>query len=74
MTVQIRNLDDDVTERLRARAHRAGLSLSEYLRRQLTDLAEQIELEDRWEALRIPGFHPSNREILEAIHADRKWE
>lgn len=74
MTVQIRNLDDDVTERLRTRAHRAGLSLSEYLRRQLTELAEQIELEDRWDALRIPGFTPSNDEILEAIHVDRKWE
>lgn len=71
MTVQIRNLDDDVTERLRARAQRQGLSLSEYLRRQLTDLAEQVELEDRWESLRIPGFDPTDEEIVAAIRADR---
>ncbi len=73
-TVQIRNLSDDVTQKLKAQAAAAGLSLSEYLRRELTDLAEQIELENRWDAIAIPGFSMPRPEILDAIHADRKWE
>lgn len=73
-TVQIRNLSDDVTRKLKAQAAAAGLSLSEYLRRELTDLAEQIELDNRWDAIAIPGFSMPRDEILDAIHADRKWE
>lgn len=73
-TVQIRNLSDDVTEKLKAKAAAAGLSLAEYLRRELTELADQITLDDRWNAIAIPGFSMSRDEILDAIHADRKWE
>ena len=73
-TVQIRNLSDEVTEKLKAKAVADGLSLSEYLRRELTDLAEQIELDNRWNAIAIPGFSMPRDEILDAIHADRKWE
>ena len=42
-TVQIRNLSDDVTRKLKAQAAAADLSLSEYLRRELTELAEQAK-------------------------------
>jgi plasmid stability protein len=73
-TVQIRNLSDDVTQKLKAHAAAAGLSLSEYLRRELTELAEQIDLDNRWDAIAIPGFSMPRDEILDAIHADRKWE
>jgi plasmid stability protein len=73
-TVQIRNVSDEVTEKLKAKAAADGLSLSEYLRRELTTLADQITLEDRWNAIAIPRFGMSRDEIIEAIHADRKWE
>lgn len=73
-TVQIRNLSDEVTEKLKAKATAAGLSLSEYLRRELTTLADQIALEDRWNAIAIPRLGMSRDEIIDAIHADRKWE
>jgi hypothetical protein len=74
MTVQIRNVSNEVTEKLKAKATAAGLSLSEYLRRELTTLADQIELEDRWNAIAIPRFGMPRDEIIDAIHADRKWE
>jgi plasmid stability protein len=73
-TVQIRNLSDDVTRKLKAKAAAAGLSLSEYLRRELTELADQIALEERWGAFVGNGIQMSRDEIIEAIHADRKWE
>jgi hypothetical protein len=73
-TVQIRNLGDDVTQKLKAKAAAAGLSLSEYLRRELTVLADQIALEERWNSIAIPGFAMPRDEIIDAIHADRKWE
>jgi hypothetical protein len=72
--VQIRNLDDATYEKLRARARADGLSLSQYLRRELDHLAdlatmaEVLERTDRWRAEGggIPG------EVLAAAHeADR---
>jgi plasmid stability protein len=73
-TVQIRNLSEDVTQKLKAKAATAGLSLSEYLRRELTALADQIALDERWEAFVGNGIQMTRDEIIEAIHADRKWE
>lgn len=73
-TVQIRNLSDEVTEKLKSRAAAAGLSLSEYLRRELTTLAEQIALDERWDAFVGEGIQMTRDEIIDAIHADRKWE
>jgi plasmid stability protein len=73
-TVQIRNLSDEVTQKLKAKAAAAGLSLSEYLRRELTELADEIALEERWDAFVGNGIQMSRDEIIDAIHADRKWE
>jgi plasmid stability protein len=73
-TVQIRNLSDEVTQKLKTKAATAGLSLSEYLRRELTALADQIALDERWEALVGNGIQMTRDEIIDAIHADRKWE
>lgn len=74
VTVQIRNLDEAVTARLKARAGLEGLSLSEYLRRELTDLADQADAQERWEQLVVPGLHLSRAEIVASVHADRKWD
>jgi hypothetical protein len=51
VTVQVRDLDAGVQETLRAAAQKAGLSLSAYLRQELTKLAENIEFWERAEKL-----------------------
>lgn len=51
VTVQVRDLDADVQERLRAAAEREGLSLAAFLRRELTRLADQIDVRARADSL-----------------------
>ncbi|HEY5221725.1 MAG TPA: hypothetical protein VIJ18_01560 [Microbacteriaceae bacterium] len=48
VTVQVRNLDPAVQETLKTLARNQGLSLSEYLRRTLTSIAERQRVKDRW--------------------------
>jgi len=40
-TIQVRDLPDEVHRRLRVRAAEAGLSLSEYLRQEITHLSSR---------------------------------
>lgn len=47
VTVQVRNLDAGVQERLMKAAAQEGLSLSAFLRRELTELAKDIEVRER---------------------------
>ena len=51
VTVQVRDLDADVQQALRDAAAREGMSLSAFLRRELTRLAEHLEVKGRAEAL-----------------------
>ena len=51
VTVQVRDLDPAVNERLKAAAAKRGLSYSEYLRRELTRIAERMRVEERWAEL-----------------------
>jgi plasmid stability protein len=44
--IQIRNVPDDVHRTLKIRAASEGLSLSDYIKRDLEDLAKQATLED----------------------------
>ncbi|MBN9629196.1 MAG: hypothetical protein J0I18_01065 [Actinobacteria bacterium] len=48
VTVQVRDLDPAVDARLKGAATAKGLSYSEYLRRELTRIAERLRLEERW--------------------------
>ena len=45
-TVQIRDVPEDVHQALRERAARAGVSLSDYLRAELTRVAERPPIAD----------------------------
>lgn len=47
VTVQVRNLDAGVQEQLVKAAAQEGLSLSEFLRRELTVLAKHVEVRER---------------------------
>ena len=48
VTVQVRDLDPAVDDRLKRAAADKGLSYSEFLRRELTRMAEKLRIEDRW--------------------------
>ena len=50
--IQIRNVPDEVHQALKIRATKAGMSLSEYLLRELTKLADKPSLEDVLERIR----------------------
>ena len=51
VTVQVRDLDAGVQERLRKSATKEGLSLSAFLRRELTELARDLEVRERADSL-----------------------
>ena len=50
--IQIRNVPDNVHQALKIRAIKAGMSLSEYLLREVTKVAEKPTLEEVFERTR----------------------
>ncbi len=71
-TVQVRNLDESVQQKLRAAAISRGLSLSAYLRQELTRLADEVDARNRLGGPipALAGINP--REVVAMIHDDRK--
>lgn len=70
--IQVRNVPDDVHRVLKVRAASEGLSLSDYIKRDLEDLAKQATLEDVFADVRARG--PSGitaEEIVSDIHEAR---
>ena len=70
--IHIRDLPDEVHSALRIKAARTGLSLSEYLRRQLETLAKQksvAEVLSEWQEERSPL---TAEEVIEAVHDGRR--
>ena len=70
--IQIRNVPDDVHRTLKIRAATEGLSLSDYIKRDLEDLAKQATIEDVFANARSRG--PSGittEEIVAGIRASR---
>ena len=61
--MQVRDLDPDVNERLKAAAMSKGLSYSEYLRRELTRIAERLRIEKRWADLTVEREASRNYEF-----------
>ena len=49
--IQIRHVPEDVHRRLKERAKREGMSLSDYLRRELLLLSQQLSWEELFEEL-----------------------
>lgn len=67
--IQVRNVPDDVHGRLKARAALAGMSLSDYLKVEMTDLASRpsiAELDSR-----VRNRSVSNVTIADAVAAVR---
>ncbi|MEO6942186.1 MAG: hypothetical protein ABI238_05520 [Terrimesophilobacter sp.] len=79
--VQVRDLDLAVQERLRKSAAMEGLSLSAFLRRELTELARDLEVQERagygttLQAMLggpLPGLeNVSIQDIVDVIHEER---
>lgn len=71
----IRDVPDETRDELAARAARAGQSLQEYVRAQLTALARRPSPEDFWarveDRVRSTGTRLSAEEVLQARDADR---
>jgi len=58
--IQIRNVPDDLHRRLKSRAALAGMSLSDYLLREIRESAEKPTLEEMRERLESrSGVNPS---------------
>ena len=72
----IRDVPDETRDELAARAARAGQSLQEYLRAQLTELAARPSPVDLWDRVahrvRATGTRLSAGEILELRDVDRR--
>lgn len=53
--IQVRNVPDDVHKTLKVRAAAEGISLSDYIKRDLEELAKQATLEDVFADARARG-------------------
>jgi hypothetical protein len=77
--IQIRNVPDDVHRALRVRAAAEGISLSDYIKRDLEELAKQATLEDVFAGARARGVRAregggspiTSEEIVAGIRASR---
>jgi plasmid stability protein len=73
--VQIRNVPDDTVAAIKRRAAAAGMSMSEYLRREIVRLADRPTIAEV--LARTPlasGGGLTIDEVLEGIHEDRRWQ
>jgi antitoxin FitA len=70
--IQIRDVPDDVHRTLKVRAAAEGLSLSDYIKRDLEELARQATLEDVFAGARAEGESGLTAdEIVEGIRQTR---
>ncbi|WP_091542791.1 hypothetical protein [Modestobacter sp. DSM 44400] len=75
VSMTIRDVPDETRDELAARASRAGQSLQEYVRGQLTELARRPSPDDLWarveQRVRATASRLPADTILEARDADR---
>lgn len=69
--IQIRNVPDRIHRTLKARAARAGLSLSDYLLRELSDLANRPTPEEMRARLERRARVIEGESSADAVHAER---
>jgi len=70
-TIQIRDVPDDVHRTLRTRAAAAGVSLSEYLRREIVSVAARPPVADVLARAGLRGGGPTTEQVVEAVRANR---
>lgn len=72
--IQVRNVPDPLHRKLKVRAAEQGISLSDYILRELRRIADRIspqELAERARAIVRDDFEPSPAELLHAERARR---
>ncbi len=70
--IQIRNVPDEVHRALKLRATAEGLSLSDYIKRDLEELATQATIEEVFSSARARGSSGiTTEEIVAGIRASR---
>jgi plasmid stability protein len=69
--IQIRNVPDDLHRRLKARAAMAGMSLSDYLLKEIREVAERPTLEELRARLASRRGTTLSVSIAEAVRAER---
>ncbi len=70
--IQIRNVPEDVHRTLKARAAKAGMSLSEYLLRDVVDLAQRPTLEELTDRIRKRSRVKLDIPVAEIIRQERE--
>lgn len=70
--IQIRSVPDEVHRTLKVRAAEEGISLSDYIKRDLEELAKQLTIEDVFARARARGpSRITTEEIVAGIRASR---
>ena len=69
--IQVRNVPDELHRRLKARAALAGLSLSDYLLRELNRAAERPTAEEMLERLRSRAPVELGEDVADAVRGER---
>jgi hypothetical protein len=70
--IQIRHVPEDVHRRLKERAKREGMSLSDYLRRELQLLSQQLSWEELFEEMDREGRTLEGLEDVDAAELIRE--
>lgn len=70
--VQIRNVPDDMHSELKARAAREGMSLSDFLKRELGRILERKSLAEAFEEMAPYRVNLTREDLLDAIDAARR--
>jgi plasmid stability protein len=69
--IQIRRVPDALHRKLRARAARSGRSLSEYLLKEIEEVAERPTLEELFERIAHRGSVTLSEPTADAVRAER---
>jgi plasmid stability protein len=72
--IQVRNVPDDVHRTLKVRAAAEGLSLSDYVKRDLEELATQATIEEVFARARARGGSGVTTEEIVAIQRELRGE
>jgi antitoxin FitA len=70
--IQIRHVPEDVHRRLKDRARREGMSLSEYLLMEVTLLSQQMSWDELFAEIDRDNPQPTDVDWVEAIREDRE--
>jgi len=72
--IQVRNVPDDVHRTLKVRAAAEGLSLSDYVKRDLEELATQATIEEVFARARARGGSGVTTEEIVAVQRELRGE